>query len=553
MSMRPEEIPEIPSDTLEVAKAAFPDDNLYMQMREELGVIYRDSDFVELFSSRGQPAESPWRLILVCIMQFIENLSDRQAANAVRARIDWKYILSLPLKDSGFNFSVLSEFRSRLLSAGKEQELLNLFLAHLKEKGLLKTHTRQRTDATHVLAAIRALNRLELLGETFRAALNSLSTAHPDWLKEHVQEEWFERYARRIENYRLPKLDSEREKLANTIGRDGFTLMDAIYAPISPAWLRELPAVETLRQVWIQQFYPPNSDGSVQCRIVKDMPSSSRSTHSPYDLEARYSNKRSMVWVGYKAHLTEVCDEDSPRIITNVLTTHAAVPDDQVVEDIHQALERKSLIPEEHFMDGGYLSAEHLVRSENYYGIDLIGPVRQDHSWQAKSDNGFDVSHFQVDWEQQFAICPQGHSSTKWLPDKDIHGKDVIKVRFLGKTCRACPVRSQCTRSKAQPRELTFRPHEQFVALHARRQAQRTVEFKKQYDLRAGIESTHSQGVRRAGLRRTRYIGTQKTHLQHVLTAIALNVVRLDAWFNGVPLAPTRVSRFKRELQPLAA
>ena len=553
MSMQPQNIPEIPRETLEVARAAFPRGNLYIQMREQLGIIYKDHDFVELFSERGQPAESPWRLLLVCIMQFIDNLSDRQAAEAVRARIDWKYVLSLPLKDSGFNFSVLSEFRTRLLAAGKEQELLNVFLTRLKEKGLLKKHQRQRTDATHVLAAIRSLNRLELLGETFRAALNSLSVAHPEWLEQQMREEWFERYGRRIENYRLPKLESERETLASAIGQDGFALLDAVYDPPSPQWLRKLPAVETLRQVWIQQFYPPSEDGSVQGRSVKDMPSSGQSTHSPYDVEARYSNKRSMTWVGYKAHLSEICDQGSPRLIVNVHTTHAAVPDDQVVDEIHQALQQKELLPDEHFLDGGYLSAEHLVHSQKQYGIEVVGPVREDHSWQAKSEDAFDISHFTINWEEKFAVCPQGHSSTKWHPDKDIHGKDVIKARFLGKTCRACPVRSQCTKSKAQPRELTFRPQELFVALNQRRKAQKTEEFQKKYGTRAGIESTHSQAIRRSGLRRTRYIGLAKTHLQHVLTAIAINLVRLDAWFNDIPLAKTRVSRFKRELQPKPA
>lgn len=549
MSMRPQEIPEIPQDTFEVAQAAFASGNLYIQIREQLGIVYNDHDFVELFSEQGQPAESPWRLVLVCIMQFIENLSDRQAADAVRARIDWKYVLSLPLKNSGFNFSILSEFRSRLLATGKEHELLTIFLAHLKEKGLLKTHRKQRTDATHIFAAIRTLNRLELLGETFRATLNSLSVAHPDWLAAHMQEDWFDRYGRRIENYRLPKPDSEREALANTIGCDGFILMDDIYASVTPRWLRELPAVETLRQVWIHQFYPPNKDGSVQWRKVRDMPTSGKSTHSPYDIEARYSNKRSMHWVGYKAHLTEICDESRPRLITNVLTTHAAVPDDQVVEAIHQSLKQNNLLPEEHFMDGGYLSAEHLVNSESQYGIDVVGPVRIDHSWQAKLQDGFDMSHFNINWEQEFVICPQGHSSTQWKRGKDNNGQAVIKARFLGKTCRVCPVRSQCTRSKAQPRELTFRPHELFIALNQRREVQQTKTFKKKYDVRAGIESTHSQGIRRTGLRQTRYIGLAKTHLQHVLTAIALNIIRVDAWLNDIPLAKTRVSRFKQELQ----
>lgn len=118
-----------------------------------------------------------------------------------------------------------------------------------------------------------------------------------------MEEVWFERYGRRIENYRLPNLDSEREALANTIGRDGLTLMDAIYTTDSPIWLRNIPAVETLRRVWLEQFYSPNLDGLVQWRITKDMPSSAHSIHSSYDLEARYSNKRSMDWVGYRIYL----------------------------------------------------------------------------------------------------------------------------------------------------------------------------------------------------------------------------------------------------------
>ena len=553
MSMHPQAIPDIPPDTCEVAQAAFPNGNLYLHLREHLGIIYHDHHFKELFSPQGQPAQSPWQLILVCIMQFIENLSDRQAAEAVRARIDWKYVLSLPLKDSGFHFSVLSEFRTRLLQAGKEQDLLDILMAHLKETGLLKSHQRQRTDATHVLAAIRTLNRLELLGETVRAALNSLVVADPDWLAHHIQSDWFERYARRIENYRLPKPDQERNKLAALFGHDGFALLRAIDESSSALWLKTLPAIHTLRQVWIQQFYAPSADGSVQWRRVKDLPPSSLSIHSPYDIEALYSNKRSMDWVGYKVHLTEICDPDSPRLITHVHTTPATVPDDQVVEPIHQALAQKQLLPQEHFLDGGYLSAEHLVTSKTQYGIDIVGPVREDHSWQAKAGNGFDISGFNIDWQQQIVFCPQGHASTKWLPGKDIHGKDVVKVRFPGKTCRACPVRSLCTRSKSQPRELTFRPQELYQALQERRALQKTLDFHKQYGTRAGIESTHAQGIRRVGLRQSRYIGIAKTHLQHVFSALALNLVRVDAWINNVPLAQTRVSLFKKILQPLGS
>jgi transposase len=167
-----------------------------------------------------------WRLALVTILQFREDLPDRRAAEAVRARIDWKYLLGLELADPGFDASVLCEFRARLLQGAAEERLLGRLLARCRELGLLKARGRQRTDATHVLAAIRALNRLELLGETLRAALNELAAVAPDWLRGTAPDAWYERYARRVEDDRLPRAAGAREAYARTVGEDGFALLD---------------------------------------------------------------------------------------------------------------------------------------------------------------------------------------------------------------------------------------------------------------------------------------------------------------------------------------
>lgn len=551
MSMQPQSIPSVPPDTEAVARAAFPKGNIYILLRDNLGSIYSDVDFAALFSQRGQPAQSPWRLALISVMQFVENLSDRQAAEAVRSRIDWKYALSLPLTDAGFHFSILTEFRQRLIEGNAEQLLLDRLLERLRDLELLKSQ-RQRTDSTHILAAVRKLNRLETVGETFRAALNSLATAAPDWLMSHLHCDWFDRYSRRIENYRLPKLDSEREALGNLIGKDGFALLDAIYAPTSPEWLRQLPAVEILRQVWVQQFYAPGEDGSVQWRTTKDMPPSTIAIHSPYDVEAHYSTKRSVDWVGYKAHVTEICGEDCPHLITQVYTTLSTVSDDAAVEPVHQALREKSLLPTEHLMDTGYVTAEHLVNSRTQYGVEIVGPVRSDPSWQARNHPKFAASQFKIDWEQQVATCPMGQQSITWSPQIDISGQPIIDIRFPKATCKACRVRRRCTRSKIYPRGLTIRTQAFHTALQTRRQSQETPEFLKIYHQRAGVEATLSQGTRRTCLRRSRYIGLAKTHLQHILIATALNLVRLEAWLNDVPIAKTRISRFKK-LQPKPA
>ena len=161
---------------------------------DALGPIYRNPQFAHLFPKDGQPALAPAQLALVTVFQFVEGLSDRQAADAVRGRIDWKYALCLPLEDPGFDASVLVEFRSRLIARGAETLLFEALLTVLKEEQLVKPRSRQRTDSTHVLAAIHVLNRLELVGETLRHALNTLATVAPEWLRTWAPSEWFDRY-----------------------------------------------------------------------------------------------------------------------------------------------------------------------------------------------------------------------------------------------------------------------------------------------------------------------------------------------------------------------
>ena len=166
--LKPESDIRIPEDTTRVAKAAFPNGNIYLALRDALGPIFSDETFKDLYPNLGQPAESPWRLALITLMQYVEDLPDRQAAEAVRSRIDWKYILALPLDDPGFDFSVLSEFRQRLLEGKSEAILLDKLLEQCERLDLLKGKKQQRTDSTHVIAAMRGLSLLELVGEMMR-------------------------------------------------------------------------------------------------------------------------------------------------------------------------------------------------------------------------------------------------------------------------------------------------------------------------------------------------------------------------------------------------
>jgi transposase len=549
MSIQPRQPNEIPEETRRVAHLAFPKGNLYMRMREELGPLYTDERFTDLFAVRGQPAESPGRLALVTIMQFAEGLSDRQAADAVRARIDWKYALGLELTDAGFDFSVLSEFRDRLIARQRERLLLDTLLDTLKQKQLLKARGRQRTDSTHVLAAIRELNRLEVVGETLRRALNELAEAAPDWLRTIAKPEWFPRYAQRFDSIRLPKDPATRQELIETIGVDGIVLLNAVRLATHSESLRELPGVEILRQVWLQQYYTEiDEDGTIHSRLRtnEEQPPGELRIHSPYDPEARYSAKRTTEWVGYKAFVTETCDDDGVHLITHVDATSAVTQDVDMGEPIHAALAAKDLLPDEHLMDAGFLDAEFLVMAQQEYQVEIVGPVKRDVRWQANAGKGFGLSEFKVDWETQTVLCPRGQMSSSWSEQRNAAHKHIIQVKFKPSICRACPAQADCTHSKRGIRTLVLQPQAHHEALQQVRRTQETPEFRKRYAKRSGIEGTISQGTRAFDLRRSRYIGLVKTRLQMIATATAINLHRLFDWWTGVPRAVTRISSFAR-------
>ncbi len=545
--LRPQPMGPVPQDTARVAQALFPKGHPYLRLADEVGDLFSDELFAPLFPTHGQPALAPWRLALVTILQFAEGLSDLQAAHALRTRIDWTYVARLELTDRGFDGSVLSEFRGRLLDGAAETLLLDRLLLWCRERKLLRVRGRQRTDSTPVLAAVRALNRVELVGETMRHALNSLAVVAPAWVQEVSQPEWIERYARRAEETRLPAGQEAREALALASGADGYALLTVAYAPDAPAWLRQVPAVEMLRRVWVQNFYKEGE--RLHSRTdAHGIPPSAEFVSSPYDPDAHDAKKRSTRWVGYKIHVTETCEEDLPNLITDVESTPGPVADGAATPTVHARLRSKDLLPSIHLVDTGYLDGPLLAESQRDYGVDVYGPTRPDLTWQAKAGEGFDAAHFRIDWEREQATCPEGRTSISWTPAIDNRTNKVIKIKFSTKDCGACPCRTRCIQSgkKYQRRTITVRPQEAYEAVQAGRARESTAEFVATYAKRAGIEGTLSRGIRRCRLRRTRYIGLARTHLAHVLTAVAINFLRLGEWFTDVPRAKTRRSPYAR-------
>jgi transposase len=536
----------VPEDTARVAHAAFPKGHPYLHLADELGTLFMNADFAPLFSSMGQPALAPGRLALVTILQFAEGLSDRQAADALRSRIDWKYVTRLELSDPGFDGSVLSEFRGRLIAGVAETLLLDTLLTWCRDHKLLKARGRQRTDSTHVLAAARAVNRLELVLETLRHTLDALAVVAPEWVLAHTPPLWAERYSRRGLGERLPVSTEARTTWALTIGGDGYMLLAALFAPDTPGWLQQLPAVDLLRRIWVQNFYR-EGERPFWRTDEQGIPPSSVFISSPHDSDAHYGKKGTTQWVGYKVHLTETCEEDTPLLITHVETTPGPVADGDVTPTIHQALAHKQLLPEQHLVDTGYLDAALLVSSRQDFGVDLYGPTRLDYHWQAREGTGFAARDFQVDWERACVTCPEGKVSSSWTPAIDRRDNEVIKIKFSTTDCRACPSRSSCFRStstKHQRRTVTIRRQAEFVALQAARHRESAEEFRSTYGKRAGIEGTLSRSIRRCRLRRTRYAGLARVHLAHLLTAVAINFLRLGEWFTAVPRTKTRRSPY---------
>ncbi len=458
----------------------------------------------------------------------MEHYSDRQVAEAVKTRIDVKYALSMELTDLGYDFSVLSAFRSRLIGGGLEEVLLTTLLKICSERGMLKEGGKQRTDSTHIEAAIRNINRLVCAAETLRATLNSLAIVAPIWVRAHVPSQWYERSEKRMEDFRIPKEASKRTAYAEQIGQDGLDLFTWVRQMDAPIWLREIPAVEILRQVWIQQFWV--EEGKVNFRSKESIPPASQMICSPYDPQARACAKRDTVWTGYKGHITETCDDDAPHLIINGETTEATKHDMNMTSVIHKHLERKQLLPGEHFMDTGSIDGEHLVTAQEQYGVELIGPVAQNASWQVKQAQGYDNSQCTIDWKNRTATCPQGKTSKKWTIRQEEKFPGAVRAQFAKKDCLACPARAQCTRTANSPRQITLRSQSQHQAIQQARQRQTTAQFKDRSAKRSGVEGTISQAVRAFDLRVSRYIGTEKTHLQHLLAATAIHVVRLFHW-----------------------
>jgi transposase len=550
MSIRPRLGVEVPELTAQVARASNPSGTTAMWVRDRLDGLWDDEDFAGWYPRDGRPGISPAQLATVSVLQFLLDLSDRDAAEAVRCRIDFKYALGLELDDPGFHHSVLSDFRDRLLEEdGRADQLLDLALARLKEAGLVRERTAQRTDSTHVLAAVRGLTRLELVTEAVRAALEELARTAPQVLDGLVGEEWGRRYGRQV---RLGKNPTRPKTRMNEAGADARRLLEHLAA--SDPVLLCGPQAGALRQVLVQNYY---WDPAGRLRWRDDdgdagQPPSALRVVSPYDTAARYSRRGQVTrWTGYLAQVTETCDDDAPNVITDVAVMPATSDDTSALQGIHARLARRGLLPADHLVDGGYTSLVLMERASRLHQVTLTGPLPGNPTRQHRAQDGYARDDFRIDYDRREVTCPQGQVSKGWhgpYPTSSPDAAPLIVARFTKKQCQPCPARAACTTSGDGKRTVGFPPRELYDLQLRNRADQQDPAWHKRYAVRSGIEGTVNELAHGHGLRHCRYRGQPKAHLQHVLTAIAVNIDRLSRLPPGETTDPRPPTAFQKYL-----
>ncbi|MBM4432306.1 MAG: transposase, partial [Chloroflexi bacterium] len=387
-------------------------------------------------------------------------------------------------------------------------------LSKLKALGLIRDRGKMRTDSTHILGVLHRLSQLELITECMRVALQAALAAAPKWCERELPQAFQEAYAQRQWQFGLR--DAEVKAKCAVAAKDGFWFLHVVDTA-SPKVVRKLPEVATLRTVLSQQF-PDGPDGPPAKR-----PMGSDVIETPHEREARCATKRGQTWTGYKAQVTETCDDDRPRFIVDLEVTGALDNDSPQLNQIQARLQQQGTLPSEQQVDQGYMSAENLVQSAQL-GINLMGMPLDD----TRGAPGFRQSDFRIDPAAQTAICPAGHKSSVWAQRTTPSDRPApTLVRFDASTCRACQCFGRCT-SSSQGRSLTLHPYRS--VLLARRAEAITPAFQMRLHARAGIEATISELVRKHGLRSARYRGKAKVRLQAYFTATAANLKRAARW-----------------------
>jgi Transposase DDE domain/Transposase domain (DUF772) len=466
----------------------------------------------------GRPAIDPVMLCGVTLLQFMEKVADRAAAEHVVYHLGWKYALNLELTDEGFHPTVLVYFRDRLEEKKAERMIFDEVVKLLVELGLVKKKGKQRLDSTHILGYVKEMSRLECAMETLRLALEDLEEEVGGKKRPEFWERLWILYVQSQLDWRLGK--AERQSRYRQCGQDMRELLEWI--DTNDPKLSEREAVKLLRRVSKEQFEVV--EGELQPTLKRP----SRAVRNPHDPDAHYAEKRKKQWVGYKVHVVESVDPEQPakrkgepaeHFITEILTTEAAQDEMAgLAEALQREREHHEIEPQAMYADAGYVTENTLSQAEQN-GMELLGPTRPD-----PHKGPYNADAFHVDIEKRQAVCPQGNLSTQCSRIRDTYmGTEYYRIEWASQ-CDSCPVQKQCTRSKNGRRILVVGLRHDLV--EKRREEMREAEFSKSMHPRNGIEGTHSELVRGHGLRRTKYRGLSRVGLSHYFMGAACNVKR---------------------------
>lgn len=511
MTMRGRDLSEMPADTAAIGQRLMSQDNAYRVIGDHLAEILQDQQFADMYEDTGREAVWPALLAMVTIFQFQEKVPDREAADMAVMRLDWKYALRLPLSYAGFHYSVLCEFRQRILEHGKEALVFDAILNKVRSLGFIKKRGKQRTDSLAVVGAVRQLSALETVSETLRVTLRAMMKADPAWAEKTVSPSFRERYLESRPDYKLTAEERKEEMLKT--GQDGFWLLEQVGASGTEA-IKALEELRTMQTVWEQRYH------RVEGKVVlggNGVDAKDRIV-TPHDVGVRVGQKRGKTWHGDKVHVSETTQAEEQDFITDMTRGNAAGGDVEALPEIQDRLEEREVPPGEQYTDSGYISGKQIAESAKR-GITLIGPPLAD-----TSPNELKISDFTIDREAREATCPAGQKSVKWSARIDRDGSAAVNIRFSAEACAACPLRTQCTTGESG-RSLHLNEH--YELLEARRAEARTEEFWEKMRARPGIEATLSELVRGYGLRRHRYRGDGKRRLENLLKGAACNLRRL--------------------------
>jgi len=529
MSLQDDWHMEIPDDTARVGQAILEENDPYRLVGDQVNAFLRLKDFVSLYSELGRGAICPIILSLITLFQFLENIPDRVAANWAVTRIDWKYALHLPLTWMGFDHSNLSHFRDRLIEHGAERLVFERVMEWVRSVGFVKKHGKQRTDSTHIIACVERVSRLELAWETLRTALRAIKGQAPMWYERVIPAAFHQAYTERHSDWRLNK--EEVKAKMKEAGGDGFWLLDRLEES-APEEALGLPEVETLRQVWKQQFERKEESRKV---TVRKPPIKGKGViQTPHDQDARWAEKRGNDWIGYRLQVSETAEDGvEKQFITDIDVVDANEDDSETVDEIQGRLIERDLKPDEHYVDRGYVSGANLAHSA-YRGTELMGRALSDTS---QKPEGYRQSDFKLDFERREATCPEGRVSKRWYERPQTDGHVGAEIQFKDR-CEGCPARGQCAPGKSG-RTLTVSPYHK--ELEKRRAEQETEAFKEKMKRRPAIEGTISEMTRKHGMRRARYRGKQKVRLQALFSGAAANLKRLSQALELEEQAPVGV------------